>query len=125
MQAKALHAYLCLVAPMVAGRVRLPAGARPLHQLIEGIISMEHVTTENGQMPSNTASRKYMWMITVQWPMRHGGFGNATLANTVDLPAGASRLEVYSEVLELAKRQTRADSLNVLFFSLEPDQLAA
>ncbi|MFF4198276.1 hypothetical protein [Nonomuraea sp. NPDC001831] len=64
----------------------------------------------------------YMWMVTVQWPTG-SGFSNATFASTVDLPAGASRMDVYMQVCELAKSKTRAANLNVLFFSLEPDRL--
>ncbi|TDE26427.1 hypothetical protein E1295_44345 [Nonomuraea mesophila] len=122
----ALHAYLFAWLPRwsQAGFDSPPGRVRTT---TEGIIAMEHVTTTSGQRPNgnSTASRKYMWLITVQWPVGNGGFGNATLCNTVDIPAGTSRLDVYSQIFELAKRETRADTLNVLFFSLEPDQLAS
>lgn len=85
---------------------------------------METATTTPDQNAAATATRKYMWLITVQWPMNGRGFGNATFANTVDLPAGMSRMDAYSQIFELAKRETHSDSLNVLFFALEPDQLA-
>ncbi|MFI6818712.1 hypothetical protein ACIBG7_40380 [Nonomuraea sp. NPDC050328] len=83
---------------------------------------MSTATTEAHQTAGATERVRYTWIISVQWPT-NGGFGSATLANTVDLPAGASRMECYMQVYELAKSQTGRDSLNVLFFSLEPDRL--
>ncbi len=84
---------------------------------------MSTATTGVRQNASTTDQmNRYMWVITVQWP-RGGGFGNATFSNTVDVPTGASRLDIYTQVCELAKRETRTNNLNVLFFSLEPDRL--
>ncbi|MEU6779321.1 hypothetical protein ABZ912_08950 [Nonomuraea angiospora] len=82
-------------------------------------------TTTTGQNTpvAGTTFRKYMWLITVQWPVGGGGFGNATFSNTADIAVGASRMEVCSQILDLAKRETGSNSLNVLFFALEPDQI--
>lgn len=83
------------------------------------------MTTATTGTPSadTTARTRYMWLITVQWPTGHGGFGNATLSSTVDVPPGMSRLDLYMQIFEIAKQRTGANSLNVIFFSLEPDQL--
>ncbi|MEU7897320.1 hypothetical protein AB0B45_31195 [Nonomuraea sp. NPDC049152] len=86
---------------------------------------MDTATNGAPQNASDTGqTHRYMWVITVQWPTG-GGFGNATFASTVDVPPGASRMDVYMEIFELAKRETRVDKLMVLFFALEPDRLAA
>lgn len=79
-------------------------------------------TTGAPKTTSDTELTRFMWVITVQWPTG-GGFGNATFASTVDVPAGASRMDVYMQICELAEHKTGATSLNVLFFSLELDRL--
>lgn len=97
-------------------------GHHPFRHASREIFTIDTATTGARQNASNTDRTRYMWVITVQWPTG-GGFGNATLANTVDLPAGASRMDIYTQIRELAERETRSNSLNVLFFSLEPDRL--
>ncbi|GAA3180687.1 hypothetical protein [Nonomuraea roseoviolacea] len=84
---------------------------------------MDTATSGVRQTAGDIAKTRYMWVITVQWPTG-GGFGNATFSNTVDIPAGASRMDIYMQIFELAKRETRATSLNVLYFALEPDRLS-
>lgn len=81
-------------------------------------------TTDGTRQNAKTTDQmhRYMWVITVQWPAGRG-FGNATFSSTVDVPAGASRLDIYLQVVEIAKRETGATSLNVMFFTLEPDRL--
>ncbi|GAA3472868.1 hypothetical protein [Nonomuraea roseola] len=81
-------------------------------------------TATIGTQSASTTNQmtRYMWVIAVQWPTG-GGFGSASLASTVDIPAGASRLDIYLQVVELAKRETGAKTPNVVFFSLEPDRL--
>lgn len=83
---------------------------------------METATTNAAQSTTNTTLNRYVWVITVQWPVSNG-HGSATFSNTVDIPSGASRMDVYMQIFELAKRETRAASLNVMFFALEPDRL--
>ncbi|WP_431897288.1 hypothetical protein [Nonomuraea sp. bgisy101] len=85
---------------------------------------MSTAITNTQQDSTDTSMARYMWVITVQWPTG-GGFGNATFSSTVDVPPGASRMDVYMQIFELAKRETRVDKLMVLFFALEPDRLAA
>ncbi|WP_165959832.1 hypothetical protein [Nonomuraea longispora] len=83
---------------------------------------MNTATTDERQSASTTNPTRYMWLITVQWP-QGGGFGSATFSSTADIPAGASRMDVYMQICEIAKEKTGAHSLNVMFFALEPDQL--
>lgn len=83
---------------------------------------MSTATTDAPQSSPDTGMVRYMWVITVQWPARTG-FGNATFASTTDIPADASRLDIYTQIVEMAERATHADRPNVLFFSLEPDRL--
>ncbi|MFI6388686.1 hypothetical protein [Nonomuraea sp. NPDC050540] len=84
---------------------------------------MDTVTKGTTQNTSDTGqARRYMWLITVQWPTG-SGFAQATLRSTVLIPAGASRLDIFTQVCELAQREIGVDTPTVLFFSLEPDRL--
>ncbi|MFI9558638.1 hypothetical protein [Nonomuraea endophytica] len=84
---------------------------------------MDTVTKGAAQNASGSGqARRYMWVITVQWSTGHG-FSQATFRNTVLIPAGASRLDIFTQVCELAQREIGVGSPTVLFFSLEPDRL--
>lgn len=74
--------------------------------------------------PHTGQARRYMWLITVQWPTGRGS-GVATFSNTVLIPTGRSRLDILNQIRQLAMRGTGVDSLTILFFSLEPDRLTA
>lgn len=84
---------------------------------------MDTATQSTTQNATGTGqARRYMWVITVQWSTGRG-FSQATFRNTVLVPTGASRLDIFTQVCELAQRQIGVDSPTVLFFSLEPDRL--
>ncbi|WP_374986548.1 hypothetical protein [Streptomyces fradiae] len=64
--------------------------------------------------------RLFHWVMTIQ----HGRGQLSTLANTVWLPHGTTRVEAFGMVQDHVRRTVgAADRLAILFFSLEPDQL--
>ena len=74
-------------------------------------------------------TRTYHWLLTLQWFV-DTAIANATTGGTVDVTAGASRNALYLELFErvaadVAAKQSdrRVYNANVLFFSLEPDDL--
>jgi hypothetical protein len=69
-------------------------------------------------VPAAEQTTAYHWIITVQTP--NGLF--ATLDDTIDVPFGARRQEIYRAVLKHAQGMV-GDRLNVLYFALEPDRL--
>ena len=69
---------------------------------------------------------KYAYILTVQRPGPNGsGFMLTDLSGVRDFPAGASRLDVYEQIMAQTADLFEVDrgALNTLFFSLEPDAL--
>jgi hypothetical protein len=63
------------------------------------------------------------WLITLQMPVNNG-FGVITTGGTLPIASGSSRAQVYREIRDALTRQDPAlERADVLFFSLEPDQL--
>lgn len=64
------------------------------------------------------------WIITVQWAMSTG-YGQRTIEGVATPPASMSRQDLYRDVLREVERITGQSDLGVMFFSLEPNQLAS
>jgi hypothetical protein len=65
----------------------------------------------------------YSWLITLQYPAA-GGFSIATINGTLPTRPGASRAGAYREIrAALTKQNPALERADVVFFSLEPDQL--
>lgn len=65
----------------------------------------------------------YHWILTLQF-REHGGYGLRTMDGTIQVREGNTRTAVYANLVAAAYQKTGAPG-NVLFFSLEPDRLAA
>ena len=46
-----------------------------------------------------------------------------TLQKVVDVPSGLTRADIFSQTLDMFQQQMKTNRLNVLFFSLEPNEL--
>ena len=67
---------------------------------------------------------KYFWLATFQWPT-HNGFGTATFHNTFDVSAPVSRAELLTHIKAAAEQNGVPANANVLFLTIEPDQITA
>lgn len=70
-----------------------------------------------------TTKTTYAWMITLQKPIP-GGMAMNTQYGTVHLAPGSTRHEVYGQLrAELDRQNPQMSDANVVFFSLEPNDL--
>lgn len=67
---------------------------------------------------------KYFWLVTFQWPL-YNGFKSATFTNTFDSPEPVSRAEMMAWIREAVEEHGVPQDANVLFLTIEPDQVAA
>lgn len=70
------------------------------------------------------SGREYHWIMTTRWPTSTG-YGIRTLHGTVNVAPGESRHVVYLKAFDLMCEPPGDPNSNVLFFSLEPNDLAA
>ena len=75
-------------------------------------------------MPENTntetATTRYFWLITLQWPVPNG-FGNATFYSTLDAKGPIRCSEVLPTLKQLAHDKGVPGNANVTYLSIEPD----
>lgn len=85
------------------------------------------MTTQTQQTTSPAAQRQgsHHFVLTLQKPHHSGqGFITATFANTFTPHAGATRADVYQRLCkEISQAHPHLQGANVLFFSLERNQL--
>ena len=67
---------------------------------------------------------KYYWLATFQWPV-HNGFKTATFTNTFDSPDPVSRAEIFAEIKQGIGEHGVPETANVVFLTIEPDQVPA
>jgi hypothetical protein len=68
---------------------------------------------------------EFHYVLTVTMP-QHNGFKNITVTGTVTLIPSDTRRDVFNALIEeLTQELGSEDRLNVLFFSLEPNDLLA
>lgn len=76
-------------------------------------------TEQTALQPQGT----HHFVITLQRVV-NGGFAMATFANHITPAQGATRNDVYRQILQdIASRNPELADANVVFFSLEPNQL--
>ena len=79
---------------------------------------------------STRGATAYHYIITITWPIGTSGYGQRSEVGVTPVRTGETRSAVfarlYEEIVQSAKdRGWDADNANILFFSLEPDDLAS
>ncbi|MFH9425465.1 hypothetical protein [Streptomyces sp. NPDC017529] len=73
---------------------------------------------------TSLASKKWHYVLTLQFPAPGGGIGNNTRHGTFNLPPEWTRDDVLRRLLEEAAQQDpMLRGANILFFALEPNGL--
>ena len=85
------------------------------------------MTSPKSPSPQGISTR-YHYVITITWPISNTGYGQRSEAGVTQVHAGETRSTVfarlYEQIVKTAKdRGWDADSANILFFSLEPEDL--
>lgn len=70
-----------------------------------------------------SADTEYHYILTLSWQPRPGVVAQATRADVMPLPPGTTRDQVLNELVGQVAQKLGARNADIVFFSLEPNQL--